>query len=143
VGLHGSDLPQYTRQFGRLVEALLNAPCSIVILSGDVHWGRVSSGINLRKKRLIEVISSPLAMSTLRSLAGCVRPWRRALPLFGSAHCEIRTDSNYKLTAPHFASLDFSIRSPTSSIIDMRVKAWPVRKPLLVPAKDLTCTFEL
>jgi len=138
-GSHGSDIPQYTRQFGRLAEALVNAPCSIVILSGDVHWARIAYGTNLKQKSLVEVISSPLAMSSARSLGGWVRPWKKARSPFGSPGCPIETRLESKLTAPHFVTVDFSLPGNGAEGVNMKVKAWPVREP--PPESDEKLTF--
>jgi hypothetical protein len=107
----GPDLPEYRRQFGDLSRALLEAPCSTLILSGDLHWGRVAHGVTARKQRLVEVISSPLRLSAPRKATQLLRPWRRALPRFpeGSGPL-IRTKASSRLYKPHFVTLEFRLR---------------------------------
>ena len=142
-GRHGSDILQYKGQFQQLADALLDAPCSVVILSGDVHWGRVAYGTNRRGKALVEVISSPLSLSRLRSLAECFRPWRPAVPDLGSERGCIKTAVTYKVTTPHFATLDFTTSVGNSAAVSMVVSAWPLRKPLCRAVKPVTyrCTL--
>ncbi len=55
------QLADYGNQYRILCDALSWSPHSIVILTGDVHFGRVAS-CDIRFGRLIEVISSPMAL---------------------------------------------------------------------------------
>ncbi len=130
LGRFGSDLPQYDRQFRRIAAALLQAPCSMVVLSGDVHWGRIAHGKNTRGKALIEVISSPLGLTPLRSFAGMFRRWRKAKPMFpgleGLEGCPIESPIEFKVTAPHFATLDFRAPRDPSYSADLEVRGWPL-----------------
>lgn len=68
------NLRSYETQYARLLEALGSVPHDVVVLSGDVHFGRIAS-VPIGKKdagkkgtRLVEIISSP--MSNLTGLAG-------------------------------------------------------------------------
>ncbi|MDB4929133.1 MAG: hypothetical protein JWM10_1617 [Myxococcaceae bacterium] len=131
-GTFGSDLLQYVPQFSALAEAMLDAPTSIAVLTGDVHWGRVASGVNRRGKALVEVVASPLCMSPLRSLAGAVRPWRRAERSFPGLPdlpgCPIETPWRSRLTGDHFATVDF--RADARGAVTMEVRARRVRPSL-------------
>ena len=120
----GPDIPMYTRQFKRLAQALLDAPCSILVLSGDVHWGRVAHAQNRNKQRLIEVISSPLGIKLQRAASIIARPWREALPEFsdGSAACEVKTVKASKVTGAHFATLDFRADSHAPSGVSVEIR---------------------
>ncbi len=57
------NLPDYD-QYPRLVQALLDAPHSILVLTGDVHFPRVSRAIRPGQpgREIIEVIASPAAL---------------------------------------------------------------------------------
>lgn len=59
-------LPNYTRQYKALVDAIANSKHDIIILSGDVHYSRFAA-VRLAKhdKMLYEVISSPLSLVEL------------------------------------------------------------------------------
>ena len=63
------NLRSYGTQYARLLEALGSVPHDVVVLSGDVHFGRIASvPIGPRGARLVEIISSP--MSNLTGLNG-------------------------------------------------------------------------
>lgn len=123
-GKFGPDIPMYTHQFNRLAKALLNAPSSILVLSGDVHWGRVALARNRRGKSLIEVISSPLGIKPARAASIIARPCRDALPEFsdGSAACAVETIEASKVTSAHFATLDFRAESDAPSGVSVEIR---------------------
>ncbi len=63
------NLRSYESSYARLLEALGSASHDVVVLSGDVHFGRIASvPIGTRGARLIEIVSSP--MSNLTGLLG-------------------------------------------------------------------------
>lgn len=63
------NLRSYETQYARLLEALGSVSHDVVVLSGDVHFGRIASvPIGTRGARLVEIISSP--MSNLTGLNG-------------------------------------------------------------------------
>ena len=59
------NLRSFPRQYAQLLEALGAAAHDVVVLSGDVHFGRIASvPIGTRGARLIEIVSSPLSNLT-------------------------------------------------------------------------------
>jgi len=63
------NIRSYETQYARLLEALGSVSHDVVVLSGDVHFGRVASvTIGTSGARLVEIISSPL--SNLTGLSG-------------------------------------------------------------------------
>lgn len=68
------NLLSYGTQYARLLEALGSVSHDVVVLSGDVHFGRIASvPIGGRGARLVEIISSPLSNLTgLNGLATSV-----------------------------------------------------------------------
>ena len=63
------NLRSYETQYAILLEALGSVSHDVVVLSGDVHFGRIASvPIGTRGARLVEIISSP--MSNLTGLNG-------------------------------------------------------------------------
>ncbi len=59
------NLRSYREQYGALLSALAHSGHDIVILSGDVHYGRISEvPLGQNGGRLIEIISSPLSNLT-------------------------------------------------------------------------------
>ena len=60
------NLRSFRRQYVQLLAALADVPHDVVVLSGDVHFGRIASvPIGTRGARLIEIVSSPLSNLTL------------------------------------------------------------------------------
>lgn len=63
------NLRSYETQYARLLEALGSVSHDVVVLSGDVHFGRIASvPIGTGGARLVEIVSSP--MSNLTGLNG-------------------------------------------------------------------------
>ena len=63
------NLRRYHTQYAQLLEALGSVSHDVVVLSGDVHFGRIASvPIGTKGARLVEIISSP--MSNLTGLNG-------------------------------------------------------------------------
>jgi hypothetical protein len=60
----GSDdwnLPDYRQFRERLRPALENAPCDVVVLAGDPHFGRIAV-VEFENHRMVEVVASPLTL---------------------------------------------------------------------------------
>jgi hypothetical protein len=55
------EMQDYRQFRERLRPALENAPCDIVVLAGDPHFGRVAV-VEFEKHRMVEVIASPLTL---------------------------------------------------------------------------------
>ncbi len=72
------NLRNYEDQYCRLMNALGKSGHDVVLLTGDVHFGRVASVALTGGQRLIEVISSP--MSNLTGLNGIATGTPKAAP---------------------------------------------------------------
>lgn len=55
------NIPSFKQQYARLVQAIVAADRHILVLTGDVHFGRVASVDLPSGKRLVEVAASPVA----------------------------------------------------------------------------------
>jgi hypothetical protein len=116
-------LPDFD-QYGDLLAALAGSGQSIVILTGDVHFGRVAVCELLNGKQIVEVVASPMA------LIARIPPnnWKTAplsypdWPTPGRVQRPISTNGTYKYNGNHFATIEFSRLGGT---VVMRVKAWP------------------
>jgi len=124
IGRHmDMGLPDY-RQYSALVEALAGAPHSIVILTGDVHFGRVAVCELGDGRDLVEVVASPL------SLVGPIPPnhWRAAPARFpavalpAGVQRNVRTETAYQYNGNHFATVEFS---RAGARVRLKVQAWP------------------
>jgi hypothetical protein len=116
------DFPQYAD----LLRALDQATHSIIVLTGDVHFGRVAVCEVTPDREIVEVVASPLSL---------VAPipkndWHRAPDLYpaeaipGRVQRPIRTDGGYALNSNHFATVEFN-RGAANGWTRMRVRAWP------------------
>lgn len=118
------NLPDYS-QYGDLIRVLGRTEHSILILSGDVHYGRVARCQLRPDVELVEVISSPTAL--VNKLVG--GKWNAAperYPAFnvaGVSHQAVTTDTNFTLTDNHFLTLAFSSLGQRTRVL---IKAWPV-----------------
>lgn len=118
------NLPDYT-QYGDLVRALDRTNHSILILTGDVHYGRVARCQLKPDVELIEVISSPTAL--VNKLVG--GKWNAAPPRYpafdvpGAFSRGVNTDANFTITDNHFLTLAFSSIGQRTRVL---IKAWPI-----------------
>ena len=118
-------LPDYERQNKKLIEYIRSSPHSIVVLTGDVHFGRVAHG-ELRpgsENKFVEVISSPMQAV----LDG------KGRSLFGT-YKEAPTEHFSKLESRrvadgqnHFATFEFSLEEGNG--VNMNVKYWSILRP--------------
>jgi hypothetical protein len=119
-------------QYGRLAGAILAAKHSVVILTGDVHFGRIAICERPSDPDIVEVVASPLA------LVAPVPPnkWKPAPELFpdwainGIARRPVRTVEGFQLNANQFSTVGFT---SSGSFVRMQVRAWPVETNGLQP----------
>jgi hypothetical protein len=120
------------KQYPRLAEALLAARHSVVILTGDVHYGRVAICELTPGRDIVEVVASPLAL---------VAPWpenkwKPAPDWFPDsaintvARRPVRTVEGFRLNANQFSTIGFA---RSGSYVRMQVRAWPVETNGLQP----------
>jgi hypothetical protein len=101
------NLPDF-QQYEVLVRALLDAPQSVIILTGDVHFGRVARTVNARGAEIVEIIASPMSLVT----AGGERTWHQppgqfpfaAIP--GVASRPIDTITTWQRAGDHFVTIE-------------------------------------
>ena len=86
-------LPDY-RQYGPLVAAIQRSRHDIVVLTGDVHFGRVAGAPLPSGANLYEVIASPFSLVELAAAAEVGSATRSASP---SASCRARWAARYGL----------------------------------------------
>ena len=116
-------LPDF-QQYRELLDALRQAPHAVVILTGDVHFGRVAVCQFLNGQEIVEVVASPLAL--VASFPS--NDWKTAPGLYpavaapGFVQRPITTDKGYQFNGNHFATIGFS---RSGGRVRMRVQAWP------------------
>ena len=146
------NLRSYPDQYERLLAALASTGHDVVLLSGDVHFGRISSTeLGSGGAKLIEVISSPLSNLTyLNGIATTkaeVKPknfpdsktakannWKaKPVNYYNKAYTVDSESGSWFSAYPkartkeHFMTLGFTRN--TTGTLDLTVKAWSVREP--------------
>jgi hypothetical protein len=117
-------LPDY-RQYGPLVAAIQRSRHDIVVLTGDVHFGRVAGATLPSGANLYEVIASPFALVTPLLPQRWAAPPERfpASLLPGTVGCPVWSRDDYKVEADHFATVAF--RDAGGRLV-MHVTAWVI-----------------
>lgn len=118
-------LPDF-KQYADLVNILITSEQTIVILTGDVHFGRVASCTLASGIQLIEVISSPMAL--VNDLVG--HKWKEPPAFFPSFDLPLAVGhktqvdfEDFEYAENQFMTLEFNAEGAT---VNMTVKAWPV-----------------
>lgn len=121
------NLPDFD-QYRDLCRVLLGSRQSIVVLTGDVHYGRIASASLPSGADLVEIIASPMAL--IDPTAGGrwnTAPGRfPAMPLAGLASVPVVTDTGWNRFANHFVTLEFN---QSGGGIRLRVRAWETEPP--------------
>jgi hypothetical protein len=135
-------LPDY-RQYGRLIRALFDAQHDVVLLTGDVHFSRIASCRLHAEARLIEVISSPLAL--VDPGAGSlpvtspsefpVAPLPQGITPVGVDYHRVGRPRDVSLApasgrcAENCMTIAFGLAAANASTVRMRVRAWLLDRP--------------
>ena len=132
-------LPDF-RQYRELVTALSGTAHDILILTGDVHFGRVATCQLPSGRRLIEIIASPLALIDPFATG----KWAQAPSLFptvaspGVPQSPVATEP-YRRTDDHFAILGFS---GVGASVRVSLTSWGVQHAL-PPTGEVVYSTEL
>jgi hypothetical protein len=121
------NLPDYD-QFQELARIVSSAKHTLVMLTGDVHYGRVASVGLQSGLDLIEIISSPTALVD-DTVGGKWHGPPDHYPSFdvpGVPKGLVEVEKSYTLVDNHFLTIQFS---QTGAQVRMRVKAWPITNP--------------
>ncbi|MFT5719377.1 MAG: hypothetical protein ACI9T7_003590 [Oleiphilaceae bacterium] len=157
------NLRSFKKQYADLLVALASSGHDIVVMSGDVHFGRIAH-VKLGENggRLIEVVSSP--MSNLTGLNSFASDTAKATPEYfpdieiaGLAPQKVEYDkafnvhtkrgfigSSYwkKRTREHFMTISFN---KSADKVNMSVEAWRIREQdsERLPKKDFKQAFKV
>jgi hypothetical protein len=101
------NLPNY-KQYEDLTRILSRTRRSIIVLTGDVHYGRIASCSLGPNVSIYEIISSPTALVN-PAVGGTWHPPPGQFPAFGVSGVVGRTifTENYKISNNHFLTLGF------------------------------------
>jgi hypothetical protein len=138
-------LPDYA-QFPDLVRALMESQHDIVALTGDVHYARAARCLLPSGRRLIEIISSPLAL--VDEKVG--RKWSAAperfpaVPVPGVKAADIThypdNHDPFTETREHFVTLQFNA---DGAKVRLQALCWPYGVGAGPRAPRPMCTLEL
>ena len=157
------NLLSFEKQYASLLLALASSGHDIVVLSGDVHFGRIAK-VKLGDKggRLIEVVSSPMSNLTgLNSIASAKAKTTPknfpAIKIPGLPAKEVDYDKAFHVhtkggfigssywkqrTKEHFMTVSFHKHADK---VKMSVQAWRIREQdaQRLPKKDFKAPFEI
>lgn len=160
------NLLSFKKQYSQLITAMASSGHDIVVMSGDVHFGRIAQvKMGANGGRLIEVVSSPMSNLTgLNSLASdnakttpkrFPDPSAINIPNFESQ--PVQYDRNFNVhtkkgfpfsaywkerTREHFMTVSFH---KNTSSVGMSVQAWRIRQQdsNRLPVKDCKQAFTI
>lgn len=119
-------LPDFKQQYARLVRAIAATQHNIVILTGDVHYGRIAT-CNLPSGRdVIEIISSPMSLVEAPAVMSLVGGgWKPASDTFNVPGSPgITTDTTFNFARNHFLTLEFRADGVGALLT---VRDWPFK----------------
>jgi hypothetical protein len=125
------NLPDFT-QYADLCKILLSSRQSIVILSGDVHYGRIASARLPSGAELVEIISSPMSLVDKSSGESWSEApfWFPDAAIPGVGRIQIGTLRTWKRFANHFITLELNQRGGG---LNLRVRTWETQRVNGVP----------
>ncbi len=139
----------YQRQYKKIIKAIHDAKHDVLVLSGDIHHGRISKVEFIdRPNKLIEVVSSPMSnLSGISSIATSVITKKTRLEEFPPIHvpgvpsCKVSYESPWRVsseselldfryyknrTKEHFYTL--TVQKAVDGSLDVTVRAWLARE---------------
>ena len=125
------NLPDFA-QYATLVRALLDAPQSVIVLTGDVHFGRVASATTPSGHEIIEIIASPTSLVT----GGGTPQWHAPPALFpaeavpGCAQVPITPLTTWQRAKNHFLTIEFW---QNGGRLCLRVRTWETSPDATTP----------
>jgi hypothetical protein len=131
-------------QYEELVGYIKASAHSIVVLSGDVHFGRIACvrpQPDLPDAEFVEVIASPMQLVKVKS-----RLLQRATKAFGSYkaapthHLAITENQQLAPEHSHFATVEFS--QAREGKVELAVWSWPIPESTDNISPNPDCVFE-
>ena len=119
-------------QYAELVRSLSRSAHDLLVLTGDVHYGRVAGCTLPSGASLIEVIASPFALVDTRVGGRWSGPPEvfPAAPVGGVVQSPIWVEAAHVLASNQFATLEFAA---DGSRVRATVRAWAIPEPGRAP----------
>jgi hypothetical protein len=123
-------------QYAELVRTVARSQHDLLVLTGDVHYGRISGTTLPSGASLIEVIASPFALVDPRVGGKWHAPPQvfPAAPLPGVTQSAVWFEQLHNLAVNQFATLEFAA---DGSRVRASVRAWPIPPPGQAPVSSL------
>jgi hypothetical protein len=120
-------LQDFQPQWDRLVRALAKAPRSIVVLTGDVHFGRIARATLPTGATLLEVIASPLSLVESPVPTRVKDPAPRSFGdgVRGVPRIVVETIAESLIDFDHFTLLSFA---QVGGALRVSVEPWQIRE---------------
>ena len=120
-------LPDFA-QYAELVRSVQRSRHDIVVLTGDVHYGRVARCVLPSGAQLLEVIASPFALVDEKLGRGWHAPPASfpSFPIPGTLSRPVSFEGSYREMRDHFATVGFN---DAGTRLRMDVTAWPIPAP--------------
>jgi hypothetical protein len=123
------NLPDF-KQYSRLVRVIGESQHTMLVLTGDVHYGRIARSTLRSGRELIELISSPMSLVDEKARGS----WAKAPSRFPSAppngttpaslaRSDVSTEAGFAPTDRHFLTIEFTRRGPGAHL---ELRFWPV-----------------
>jgi hypothetical protein len=133
--LFDKDLPDYREQYKKLMECIKRSKHSIVVLTGDVHYGRISHAALKPGSgtKFVEVVASPMSLVKSPQWNWPSLKFENISTNFGTyadAPKGILPNLRSEEVAHsqnHFVTIEFS--ADDGAKVKMKVKAWPIVEP--------------
>lgn len=162
------NLLSFKSQYSQLLQALASSGHDIVLLSGDVHFGRIATvDLGNNGARLIEVVASPMSNLTYLNGIATAEPKSdpKKFPDPGEVsipdwkHAKVKYDKKFNVstkrgywlsaypkrrTREHFMTASFARLA--NGTLELLVDAWRVRErqgAKNLPVKDFNKTFKI
>lgn len=129
------SFPDFKKQFDELCGYIRESRHSIVLLTGDIHYGRLSV-CKVRPDsdvEFIEIISSPMSVVEVDDKTPGYGTYETAVSVFGTDVISEPIGQSGEKPVPdnHFVTLEFTRLDESSSDVEMRVRSWPIVRSLI------------
>jgi hypothetical protein len=133
------NLPDY-EQYSRLAAIIGSSAHSLVVLTGDVHFGRVAHTSLRSGAELIEIISSPMSLvdeaakgkwEKAPTIFPAIPPLGSSFSLLARSGVDTVPKSDFAPTDGHFLTVEFTRLGPGAHL---RLRFWPVFSNAVPPS---------
>lgn len=129
---------KHFEQYNHLLQAISKSKHSIVVLTGDIHYSRISKCVLDSGTEIIEIVSSPMALVSDKAKgSGLPAKSKFAHNLSGAVKGNVSTitdhltKNSFDPSEDHFTTLEFY--ENLNNQVEMQVKIWPINQVGFIP----------